>query len=322
MNNLVKNIDCSIIMPIYNGEQTIIETLKSLLNQNVLFKELIIINDNSNDNSIYFINNYLREKNIEYKIINHSKNKGLAASYNDGIKKSKNNLVVILHQDVLLKQNALEKLLEPFSKDTEIVATFHVVDHPYDIWEKYNFWQKVYFSRLVGRKCYGLDGKFDCFRKDALIKVGLFDEFSFRSAGEDGDIIYKLNKIGKIIKTEATIIHLHKVDQKFNYKDIIYKQRQYSEAQGVLLRKGRINSCIGFVKAFFREMMLIMLFIPFINLLALFFILFYSFFYTKIIYIKLFKDPRCIILPFFNILLLFISFFYSCKGFISGKQKI
>lgn len=322
MKILKKDKNCSIIIPVYNGETTILETLNSLYNQSIPFEELIIINDCSTDHSMVLIYDFFKDKKNDFKIINHSECFGLAYSYNEGIKISKNDLIITLHDDIILEKDALKKLMEPFNYDSEVLASFPATEYPYQFWEKYNFWEKVFFARFVNKKCYNLDGKFNCFKKVALEKVKLFDEFSFRTAGEDGDMFFKLSKIGKIVKTESTIIHLHKVDQKFNYKDIIHKQAQISEAQGVLLRKGRIKSFVGFVKTFFREIIIIMLFIPYIRIIASLLIVFYSFFYTKLIYVKVFKDPRCLILPFFNILLLFISFFYVCEGFISGKQKI
>lgn len=317
-----RNIECSIIIPIRNAETTICSTLNSLYNQSISFGELIIINNNSNDNSKSLIHDFLRDKKSNYRVINQVNDFGLAHSYNAGIKIAKYDFIVILHSDVFLEKDALKKLLEPFDKNPEVVATFHIVEHPYQIWGKYNFWQKVFFARLVGKKFSGLDGKFDCFRKDALFKVGLFDELSFRTAGEDGDIVFRLKKIGKIMKTDATIIHLHNNDQTFNYRDIIHKQSQYSEAQGVLLRKGRIRTLINLIKAFFREILVIILFIPFFGIISFFIIILYSFFYTKVIYFKECRDPRCIVLPFFNVFLLFISLFYAVKGFLNGKQRI
>jgi len=152
--------------------------------------------------------------------------------------------------------------------------------------------------------------------------VGMFDAVHFRTAGEVGDIVYKLKKIGEIADTEAKIVHLHKIDPNFGWRDIVRKQAQYSEAQGALLARGRILAPRQLAKSFFREILLIVLFTPYVWILSLFLILVYSFLYTKTVYLKECKDKRIIILPFFNIFLLFVIFFYSIRGFIYGKQKI
>lgn len=311
----------SIILPLHNGESTIIKTLESLIVQSIKFHELIIIDDASSDSSVKLLQKFLKDKKIKYKSIKHNKTSGLAKSYNDGIMLSTGDLIVTLHQDVVLMKDSLEKLIAPFDK-SETVATSHIVMHPIEIWNTYNFWQKCFFARLVGKDFSGIDGKFDCFLKKSLLEVGLFDEKNFRSAGEDGDMLFKLKKHGKIIDTPSKIIHLHKISSSFSYKDIIYKQKQYSEAQGALLALGRIRGIKFILKAFFREVLLLALLIPYVQILAVLAIVAYQFYYSKIMFLREYKDKRILIVPVLNIYLLFVSLVYSFKGFIYGKQKI
>ena len=175
---------------------------------------------------------------------------------------------------------------------------------------------------MVERTYCGLDGKFDCFRRSALKRVGGFDAKNFRTAGEDGDIINRLSKIGQLVPTKAKIIHLHRDDDKFSAKDIIKKQGQYSEAQGVMLRHWVIKTPRQIFNAFFREFLLIGLLIPYVRFLALALILIYSVYYSKIIFAREYRNPRILILPFLNIFLLFVSAFYSIRGIIFGKQRV
>jgi GT2 family glycosyltransferase len=315
-----KPLSVSVILPLYNGESTIIKTLESLLDQTVKFNELIIVDDASTDKSLELLQEFL-DGRPDCKIINHKKNFGLAKSYNDAIRVSKGELIVTLHQDVVLLKESLEKLIAPL-KDSEVVASSHVVMHPMELWRAFNFWQRCFFARQAGKDQHGIDGKFDCFRKDALLEVGLFDEPHFRSAGEDADMVFKLKKIGKIAETKAKIVHLHKIDPDFNWKDIVRKQAQYSEAQGALLARGRIRTPVSLGQSFFRELLLLALLVPYLRFLSLALIILYAFLYTKLVFEKNYKDKRILILPFFNIFLLFVSFVYSLKGLIYGKQKI
>lgn len=309
-------------MPVYAGETTVIKTLESLIGQETKFEELIVVNDASPDKSEELIRKFLEKSNFDnFKIISHKENRGLAKSYNEGIKLSVGDLIVTMHQDIIFSKDALGKLIIPM-KEKKIVAASHKVSHPLKIWDKYNFWQKCFFARQVGKDQFGIDGKFDCFRKEALFQVGLFDEINFRSAGEDADILFSLRKIGKIVDSDAEIIHLHKVSKNFSYCDIVFKQKQYSESRGVLLRKGKIKSLQNFLEMFFREILLIALLIPHVAYVSFALIILYSFWYTKLVYLKEYKNPRIIILPFFNIYLLFISFAYTFRGFIYGKQRI
>jgi glycosyltransferase involved in cell wall biosynthesis len=315
-----KRFFITVVIPLYNGGTTIVRALESLLEQTKKFDELIIINDASSDDSREKANNYLTGK-VKYKLIDNEKNSGLAKSYNKAIHISQGDLVVTMHQDVILMPDSLEKITGPLEND-DIAATSHRVIFPLEVWKEYNFWQKYFFARFVGKETSGLNGQFDCFRKKSLEKVGLFDFEKFRSAGEDADMVYKLSKIGKIVPTNAQIIHLQDLSPRFGPRDIVYKQKQHSEARGALLALGRINGLVPVIKTFFREIMVIALFIPFVNIISLFFIVSYSFFYSKIVFFDEYKNPRIFLLPFFNIYLLFVGFFYSLKGFVYGKQRI
>ncbi len=313
----------SVIIPVYNSQSTVLATLKSLFGQKKLIYEIIIVNDGSTDNSLTIIEKYFKKHfvNIQKKIINHPQSIGLSASYNDGILKSKGDLIITLHSDVVLKKNAISLLVADFIKK-DVVASYHQVIHPLKIWKKYNFWQKAFFDRQLEHLQSGMDGKFDCYRRKELIKIGLFDNKNFFRAGEDGDIFLKLKKIGQVVATKATIIHLHNHEPTFNYQKIIYKQAQYSEAQGALLRRYGILSIKHFIHTFFREILLLTLFIPYLNYFSLSLILIYSFFYTKNTFLFYIKNPKVLLLPIINICLLFVSLRFSLKGFISSQQTI
>lgn len=314
----------SIIIPIHNGASTLQKALRSLFQQHQKIDQLIFINDGSTDRSLILVESLCQQyKYTDYRIITHSKARGLAASYNEGIKAARSDLVVTMHQDVIIEKDSLAKLIQPLqNQDDDVVAAWHVVIHPVEIWEKYNFWQKCFFARQVNKNYSGLDGKFDCFRESALIKAGYFDQASFRTAGEDGDMINRLKKIGRLVPTEARIIHLHQADNRFGIKQIIRKQAQYSEAQGVMLRKGIIKEPRQLLRAFFRELLLVLLLLPDVRIIGIAMIVVYSFLYTKIVYLKEYKDPRIIILPGLNVLLLFVSFYFSVSGFIRSKQTV
>ena len=188
----------SVVVPVYNGGQTINETLKSLLGQKDFFDELIVVDDASSDNSLAII------KKFDVIITRHKKNKGLAASYNSGIRRATGEIVALVHQDVILYDGAMQNLIKPFS-NKKVVCSYHYTHQPISLWKTYDFWQKYFFCRWVNKKIYGMNGKFDAFKKSVLIEIGLFDEKRFKSAGEDGDIMIRLRNKGEVVKSEAGI---------------------------------------------------------------------------------------------------------------------
>ena len=74
----------SIIMPCFNNEATIKESINSVLSQSYKCWELIIINDNSTDDSQNIINDYVNSDE-RIKLITNEKNIGAGGSRNKGI---------------------------------------------------------------------------------------------------------------------------------------------------------------------------------------------------------------------------------------------
>lgn len=64
----------SVVVPCYNCENFINKTVNSLLNQTILPKEIILIDDNSSDNTIKVIKE-LEDKNKIIKVFNLKENK-------------------------------------------------------------------------------------------------------------------------------------------------------------------------------------------------------------------------------------------------------
>lgn len=106
----------TVIIPLYNKEKYISNAIKSILNQTFTDFEVLIVNDCSTDNSIQIATEFESEK---IRIIQHEKNKGLAATRNTGIKNAKANYVAFLDADDLWKPHFLEKifnLIQNFSE--------------------------------------------------------------------------------------------------------------------------------------------------------------------------------------------------------------
>ena len=78
-NNIDQRINFSIIIPVFNSESFIKETITSLINQNYKNIEIIIINDCSIDNSSKIINRIKKiNQKFNFKIINNKINRGVA----------------------------------------------------------------------------------------------------------------------------------------------------------------------------------------------------------------------------------------------------
>ena len=131
-----ENYKVSVIIPIYNNEILIHRTIMSVLNQSFGFEniELLLIDDNSNDNTLNILNSYsLKYENI--KLIHLRENSGSAGTpRNIGINESTADYIMFLDHDDFFEVDAIEIL---YSKMLETNAD--VVFANYCIVENRNF---------------------------------------------------------------------------------------------------------------------------------------------------------------------------------------
>lgn len=103
----------SIITPLHNAEQYIGFTIESVLKQTHQNWEMIIVDDNSSDNSISMVKNYDDDR---IKLIQLHENHGPALTRNKAIEESKGTYISFLDADDLWTPTKLEKQLNFMTK--------------------------------------------------------------------------------------------------------------------------------------------------------------------------------------------------------------
>jgi len=112
----------SIIMPVYNGEEFILEAIKSVMKQSYKNWELLIINDGSTDNTEEIIKSFIENNNnIKYYSLN--KNFGKVTAVNKGFELSKGDYISLFAADDVMIENSLESRLN-FLIDNGLSAIF------------------------------------------------------------------------------------------------------------------------------------------------------------------------------------------------------
>jgi glycosyltransferase involved in cell wall biosynthesis len=109
------NSKISVIIPLYNKEHSIEETIESVLSQTYQDFELIIVNDGSTDNSMEIVST-IKDERI---IIITRENKGVSTARNTGILESKGEWIFLLDADDLISDNCLSTLIKLSVKFTE-----------------------------------------------------------------------------------------------------------------------------------------------------------------------------------------------------------
>jgi glycosyltransferase involved in cell wall biosynthesis len=114
-------ITVSICIPVYNGSRYLDECIHSALNQSYADFEVLIVDDQSTDNSISIISKWiLKDKRI--RLIVNEKNLGLTGNWNTCIQHAKGEWIKFLFQDDILAPDCIKKMMMHSSKAKFISA--------------------------------------------------------------------------------------------------------------------------------------------------------------------------------------------------------
>ncbi len=178
-----QSLNISFIMPAYNCEKTIQESVESIMEGNFIEgDELVIVNDCSTDSTEVILNN-LKEKYPEINIFRHSRNKGGAAARNTAVENTRNKIIFCLDSDNVLVNGSIQKLKAFLEKSGSDVASFQELhyfqNNKNDITHKWIFKEgtTTLSDYLSGPVVPGASGNY-MFTKESWIRAGGYPEFS------------------------------------------------------------------------------------------------------------------------------------------------
>lgn len=112
--NREKQIQVTILVPIYQVEQYLGRMLCSIFGQTYPCIDYVFVNDGSTDNSLRILNETIEECHIDkekYVIVNHDCNKGIAASRADCLANAKGDYVYFVDSDDWVEPDAIESMV-------------------------------------------------------------------------------------------------------------------------------------------------------------------------------------------------------------------
>ena len=200
----------SIIVPAYNEEKVIDETLKSMLKTTYRNFEIILVDDGSTDGT-YEKAVKLFTGNPRVKI--HKKqNGGKAQTLNFALERSESEIVVIMDADTIIKPDAVEYLARHFSNPkVGAVAGNAKVGNRINLLTR---WQALEYitSQNLDRRAFALlnsisvvPGAIGAWRRGILIELG---GFSDETLAEDADMTLRILRQGYKVEYEENAIAL------------------------------------------------------------------------------------------------------------------
>ncbi len=173
--------NASIVTMTHNRGEVIEKTISAMLKLDYPNDyEVIVVNDGSTDNTEEVLKKF--EKKIR---VIHQERKGPCAARNTGIRATRYPIIVNMDDDCIPAKDWLRDLVSGFdSPEVGVVSAFDI---------------------------YG--GTSTAFRKEALDKIGLYDE-EYVYYREDTDLVFRILDAGyKAKKVDAKFTHLHEYPQ-------------------------------------------------------------------------------------------------------------
>ena len=198
----------SVIVPAYNAQRTIGQTLKALTEQDYPEKfEIIVVDDGSKDQTADLIRSFA---NVRYV---HQPNAGPASARNHGAQLAQGDILAFTDSDCIPHQNWLSQLMQGFAAEDVVV-----VMGSYGIANSENPLAFCIYKEILFRHEHLLSnfpkvfGSYNfCVKKNIFEQAGGFDSSYRNASGEDNDLSYKIISLGGHIYFErkALVDHYH-----------------------------------------------------------------------------------------------------------------
>ena len=194
----------SVIVPVYNGEDTIAACVESILAQSLPRDdfEVILIDNASSDGTPAVLERYR-----DHAVILHESKRGPSAARNRGLRNATGEIVAFTDADCIVHRDWLSRIIEPLRDPTVgIVGGMIQSVRPCNAVEE--FGERIHDHRLAIEYYsppYAITMNWASRRAD-LEKVGLFDEELLRC--EDCDLAYRLVAAGyRIVHEPAAVVY-------------------------------------------------------------------------------------------------------------------
>jgi len=238
-------------VPCYNAERFIADCIQSLLDQSRPPDEILVVDDGSTDRSAEIISNVGRafqpvdvgrafqpvhagstSQPVDVgrafqpvcKLITLDKNMGVAHGRNVLTKEASGDIIVFIDADAVADPNLIRELEACYEAGVDGVGGRAIEAAGDSLADR---WRRLHACQGHGEEFKPsvdfLWGVCSSYRREVLLEVGGFDE-RFRTNGEDAEMGFRLNEVGKrLVYTPDAIVHHQRTDTVISLCKMMYR---------------------------------------------------------------------------------------------------
>lgn len=249
MNCKISNSELafSVVIPLYNKQESVASTIESVLNQSYKNFELIIVNDGSTDNSLEVAKSFTDSR---IQIID-KKNGGVSSARNAGIRAAKNEYIIPFDADDLWEKRCLDEfvfLIQNFPKAAVFCTSYTIDPKKITLSKKRYYVHNYYLTSAVSMAKWNMPIMVTgcvCIAQQCFDKIGMYNEKL--KHGEDYDLWMRLKDGFLIAKSDTVTLH-YRLDAEnrateavWNNEDVFLLQESKSETGSKKLFDGCLN---------------------------------------------------------------------------------
>ena len=223
-------IGVSIVIPTWKGKHLLEAYLPSVIAAGEVYRkksaaglEILVVEDGSGDDTAAWLRSIY---GAQVSVVEHERNMGFAASCNTGFSAARHPVVLLLNNDVRLKEDCIGPMLEHFSDAFVFAVTGKMFNQKGDVfcnggklarfrrgmWSTYENYDLLPWVRPdASLLSFSAIGAFSAFDRKKFLEIGGFDPLVFLV--EDIEISYRAWKRGWFVKYEPRSVAYHDASQ-------------------------------------------------------------------------------------------------------------
>jgi len=205
----------SVIMPAFNAVSTIKDCIKSLKEQDFKDYEIIVVVDNSKDNTYDLVKNLC-------KVVKNYGKRGAGSARNRGARIAKAKILAFIDSDCIAPRGWLKKIYDTFKeKDVKIVAGVYNKPFKNDV-NKFNYYEQRYRQRKLNENTSTFSSNNVAIRRDIFLSYGGFPEYIKGPGLEDAELSLDLSEKYNILwRKDICVTHISKGIRKYIKSQLI-----------------------------------------------------------------------------------------------------